>query len=260
MKRSDYVGLGAVGVILAAFVLSEKSDDGSGGTAPAAEPQERAVIYADVEECRRAGVLDTETCEREFGSARSQHVSVAPKFLSQGECETSYGPGRCQSAIWNGASVFVPALAGFMIANHLSAGRSTQPLMPGIVGRGQSCPPGQVPQQVGAHDPNRPPVPGAPGLQQAIPNCVPAQARSGSTTGSGWRSYSTARGDSIYFDSSSSRRNEVAVPREAATRPAARYSYGTPSAPARASFSSSSSVSRGGFGSSGRSFFSSSSS
>lgn len=247
MKRSDYVALGAVGVLTAGFLIAENSGPSGGADT---EPTESALIYASVEECIKAEVLDRASCEREFGAAKTQHVSVAPKFSKQAECEAHYGAGKCQSSPWSGAEVFVPIFAGVMIANYLSGNRQAQPLMPAINGRALPCPPGMTPAQMPGCIPPRQPQQ----QQSSSSSSASSFSRGSSSSGSSWRWFSTGNGDTVSSDSSD--RGRSTVTRSSTERPSARSSFGVPSA--RASFSSSSSISRGGFGSSGRGFSSSS--
>lgn len=239
MKRSHAILLGATGIIIAGAWL------GSGDDKPETKD---AAIYADVEECVKSAVLTRADCEAQFRDASERHVTAAPKFQSQASCEVEYGASQCKPATFNGASVFVPAMIGFLVANHLSNSRQAQALMPPLR-RATPCPPGQTPE--------------------TMPGCYAPRTTTGSGTSSssssssGWRSFSTSGGDTV------SRRDNAPggiakVPTSAAAAPAARTTMGAV-APRAASVSSSShssssssSVSRGGFGSTGHSSSSSS--
>lgn len=212
MKRSTAILLGATGVVLVGAWL---------GREPKREPETDALLFTSVAECLNAGALSRETCENEFAAARESHQSTAPRFTGQGECESQYGSGSCQPATIAGTSYFIPAMAGALIASHLINQRRAQALLPPLARAGATCPPGQTPQ--------------------TVPGCV---MRSTSSTSGGWRSFSTATGYSLNRSSSAS--PGLRVPSDVATRPAPRTSVG-PIAP-RPSISSSS-VSRGGFGS-----------
>lgn len=237
MKRSHAIMLGATGIILAGAWL---------GSGPGSDEARDAAIYNDVDECIRAGVLAGDTCREQFRAANDKHLETAPKFASQSSCEAEYGAAQCKPAAFNGASVFVPAMIGFLVANHLAGNRQPQALMPPLR-RAGPCPPGQTPE--------------------TMPGCYAPRQQGGSSSssgsggGSGWRSYSTAGGDTV------SRRENAPggvakVPSSAALAPSARASVGAvaPRAPvSRSASSSSSTTSRGGFGSTGRSISSSSS-
>ncbi len=88
------------------------------------------------------------TCENEYAKASQQSVEDAPKFQALSDCEAEYGASQCRPAMWNGASVFIPALAGVLIARSLAnAGQTTsQPLYPPRTGPA-ACPPGYNPAE-----------------------------------------------------------------------------------------------------------------
>jgi uncharacterized protein YgiB involved in biofilm formation len=208
MKRSTQIGLAAVGVVLVAS-LWPRSDDSS----------EENLVYNSLADCRAAGQLSSTQCEQRFNEASANHVRDAKKFTSASQCEAEYGSGGCQSAVWNGAQVIVPALAGIMLARSFAqGGGAAQPLLPPT---NQACPPGSQ----------------AEGCQQA---------RSSSSGGGG------SGGSSGYRHSSSS------SSRAYSTTSGATVVARAGSAPGSATATSVSS--RGGFGSTSRSFSSSSSS
>ncbi|MCA0401017.1 MAG: DUF1190 domain-containing protein [Proteobacteria bacterium] len=233
MKRSHAIALGATGVILAGAWLGRGSGDES----------KDAAIFSDTTECVRSGLLTREQCEEQYRNAEANHLAAAPKFANSGECENQYGAGQCKPASFNGASVFVPAMIGMMVANHLSNNRRAQALLPPQRGI-PLCPPGVTPQMQ--------------------PGCVvPRQASSSSSSSSsssGWRSYSTSSGYGVSRQDGPT--NATArVPGAATTPPAPRHSLGAVSArsssigtsSSASSSRSGSTVSRGGFGSTGRS-------
>lgn len=226
MKRSTAILLGATGIVLVGAWL---------GRTPKTDPDAEASIFTSVAECINSGTLTRETCEAEFAAARETHQSTAPRFTTQGSCEGQYGQGSCQPATIAGTSYFIPAMMGAMIASQLANQRRAQALLPPLQGA-QPCAPGFTPA--------------------TQPGCVVQQPRSSSGSSSGgWRSFSTAGGYSVSRSSSAS--PTVRVPSDAVARPAPRSSTG-PIAP-RPSVSSSS-VSRGGFGSTASSISRSSSS
>jgi len=203
MKRSTQIGLAAVGVVLVATTWSL-----IGG-----KDEEESLVYNSLAECRAAGQLSATQCEQRFNEASANHLRDAKKFTSNANCETEYGAGSCRSSTWNNAQVFIPALAGIMLARGLAqGGGAAQPLLPPTQ---QACPRGS---------------------QQ--PECQQARSSS-SSSGSGYssggsrsRAYSTTAGQALVARNVSS--------------------TGVASVPSVAS--------RGGFGSTARSFSSSSSS
>lgn len=207
MKRSTQIGLAAAGVVLVATIW------GSGRE----EATEDSLVYNSLADCRAGGQLTSTQCEQRFNEATANHLRDAKKFSSTSACEAEYGSGSCRSAVWNGASVVVPALAGFMLARSLAqGGGAAQPLLPPTR---EACPAGS-----------------------AAPECQQARSSSSGSSGGGYggrgsssssaRAYSTTSGAALVARSGSS-------PGVTTTTTA---------------------TSRGGFGSTARSFSSSSSS
>lgn len=241
MKRSHAIALGATGIIAAGAWL------GSGTTRVGDDtPTVEAGIYADANECISARVLTREVCEAEFDKAAATHTASAPKFADRATCETQYGANQCKSSTFNGASVFVPAMIGMLVANHLSNQRQSQPLYPNRNAL-PPCAPGQGPQTQ------------QPGTPQMMPTCAPASSSSGSTSSS--RSYSTASGYLVGRSMGAFASNAMQIPAAIAAAPAARSSVipaGTPRSAPTSIPASSGTVARGGFGSTGRASSSSS--
>lgn len=211
MKRSTQIGLAAAGVVLVASYWSL-----SGGET------DDSLIYNNVAECRAANQLSASQCEQRFNEASANHLREAKKFGSTAACEQEYGSGGCQSAVWNGAQVAIPALAGIMLARQfMSGGGAAQPLLPPT---SSACPPG-----------TRQPGSGRPECEQ------PARSSSSSSSSSGG-----------YYGGSSSRSRAYTTASGQAMVARNISSTGKASTPSVAS--------RGGFGSSSRSYSSHSSS
>lgn len=176
MKRSEYIAIGAVGLLaFAAFWPRNVTSVGGGGSE---EPiLNDAQAFATAEECRAAPGMTPERCERAFDAVRQAAVGAAPRFGDQSACEAEYGAGQCRSSTWNGASVFVPALVGVLVGRAIAnAGQPTsQPLYPPRAG------PANCPQ--GAATPNQ-------------PECAP-QSRSSGSSGAFGRTYSTGSGRTV---------------------------------------------------------------
>lgn len=239
MKRSHAIALGATGIIFAGLWM------GRGVQKVGDETPKDAAIYASTEECIRAGVLGSDVCEAEFRKAADSHLAAAPKFPSQGACETQYGASQCRPATYNGASVFVPAMVGFMVANYLSNQRQAQPLLPPNAMGAAPCPPGVTPAM-------------QPGC--LMPRQASNSSSSSSSSSSGWRSYSTSSGTNVSRTETGNGVAKVPGSATSAAFTSARSTTSSPSSHTTTSTSSSSTVSRGGFGSTGRSTASSSSS
>ncbi len=255
MKRSEYIAIGAVGVLLVATfwprtdpnrdpVIDTTSAGGSGFT---------TLAFASLDECRQSQAVTEQTCAAEFGKAQTASVADAPKYDALADCEAEYGANQCRPATWNGAQVFVPALAGVLLARNLAGGvASSQPLYPPRTGP-QTCPPG-----VSHAD---------------RPECQ-ARASSGSGSGgsaSGRTYYSTGSGRivgraagattaDVFMPSRTTVSRTTVTPRGGSFGGGSGSLGGSSSSSARSgtfSQSSSATTSRGGFGSSGSSFGSS---
>ncbi|TCR62746.1 DUF1190 domain-containing protein [Bosea sp. BK604] len=162
MKRSTQIGLAAVGIVLVASFW------------PRAEEPEEDLVYNSLADCRAAGQISATQCEQRFNEASANHLRDAKKFSNSSQCEAEYGAGGCQNAVWNGAQVVIPALAGIMLARQfMQGGGAAQALLPPTR---QACPPGSQ-----------------------LPECQPA--RSSSSSGGGGGGSSSSRS----FSSSSTR-------------------------------------------------------
>lgn len=172
MKRSTQIGLAAAGVVLVATIWANSGD----------ETQEDSLVYNSLAECRSAGQLTSTQCEQRFNEASANHLRDAKKFTSTAACESEYGAGSCRSAVWNGAQVVIPALAGIMLARSLSqGGGAAQPLLPPTR---EACPPGSQAQE----------------CQQARSSSSSSGSSSGSYGGrssSSSRAYSTTSGAAL---------------------------------------------------------------
>jgi uncharacterized protein YgiB involved in biofilm formation len=251
LKRSEVIALGAVGLLMtAAFWPSNEQ------AIPAADPALKpgdgfqTLAFASLAECKDSQAVTAATCETEYAKASQITVEDAPKFEALKDCEAEYGASQCRPATWNGASVFIPAMAGVLIARSLTnavAARS-QPLYPPRTGPGV-CPPGvSVAER---------------------PECVPRSSSSSSSSsgggGGGSRSsggsywfYSTGTGSTVGRTSTSAVTDTVLPTRSATSRSSVSRStsFSSPSSSSSVSRSStsysspsSSTVSRGGFGS-----------
>jgi hypothetical protein len=221
MKRSSMIFLGATGILVAGAWLGRS-------TGPLGH-DEKANIYDDVNACVTAQVLTRDQCEAEFAAARGRHLSEAPRFSNSAACESQYGSGQCQPATIAGTSYFLPVMAGILAGQMLANRRPAQALLP----------------------PLRTQQPCAPGFTPATqPGCVVQRSSSTTSSGGGWRSYSTSSGSALSRNTAGP--TTVTVPRGTVTT---RSNTGSSTIN-----SPSFSVTRGGFGSTARSTSASSSS
>jgi len=255
VKRSEYIALGAVGLLaFATFWPRGSSEPPAADPAVAAGGQDgfQTLAFANLAECKDSQAVTALICENEYAKASQQSVEDAPKFEAVADCEAEYGASQCRPASWNGASVFVPALAGVLIARSLAnAGQATgQPLYPPRTGPG-ACPPGY-----GAAD--------RPECAQRTGSSSGGSSSSGGGSSSSRRYYSTGSGRVVGRVGGAAVADMILPPRSAVSRStvtrAGSYggSVGSGSSFSRSSTPSSSysspTVSRGGFGSTGRSF------
>ncbi len=90
---------------------------------------EDAFAYNDVNECVAAGNYDRATCQSEFDHAQGLHESVAPKYQNSTECQSDFGEERCyQRRSSSGGMIWLPFMAGYMLAPRGSSRVATQPL------------------------------------------------------------------------------------------------------------------------------------
>jgi uncharacterized protein YgiB involved in biofilm formation len=232
LKRSEYIALGAIGLLVAATVWPRSSEAPS---TPALTGNDgfQTLAFANLEECRASQIVTAAICETEFGKTAQTSIADAPKFNTAEACQGEFGANACRTATWNGASVFIPALAGVLIARSLtnSANMTSQPLFAARTGPA-ACPSGVN--------------------TTAFPQCAPRSGSSGTTF------YSTGGGGLIGRANTS----PTVVSRGSVPRTGSAFSGGTvttqPLAANRSGMSTSSpspspTVSRGGFGSTGRS-------
>ncbi len=253
MKRSEVIVLGAIGLLMtAAFWPSNQQKLPPEDAALTSGDGFQTLAFASLDECKAAQAVTAQTCDLEFGKSEKVSVADAPKFEALKDCESEYGASQCRPAQWNGASVFVPALAGVLIARSLAsaAAARSQPLYPPRIGPA-SCPPGASIVE--------------------RPECAPRNASGGSSSSSSGSSssgrsyYSTGTGRTIGRTATSFVADAVLSARTPVSRSTVNRSasFSAPSSSntsvSRSSTSSPSpTVSRSGFGSTGRSMSSSS--
>jgi uncharacterized protein YgiB involved in biofilm formation len=203
VKRSEYIILGAAGLIIVAAFWPKTEKPGDNG-----EP----LVFATPQDCKTGGSFTAAECDEQWAKASQAQLAAAPKFSDNAACEASHGAGQCRPATSSANSLFVPAMAGFMLARQFSGGPPVgQPLYPT---RQQPCPPGVDASQ--------------------RPDCTAANRSSSSGGSSGT---SSGRSSSSYRTGS----GQVLVPFAGGG--------GRVSSPSSYSSPASSTTSRGGFGS-----------
>jgi uncharacterized protein YgiB involved in biofilm formation len=120
LKRSEYIAIGAVGLLLLATVWPRDSEPPLAlDPGIATGDGFQTLAFASLDECRSAQVVTAATCDTQFRDAQGAGIADAPKFDALDKCEGEFGANACRPAQWQGASVFVPALAGVLIARSL---------------------------------------------------------------------------------------------------------------------------------------------
>jgi len=75
--------------------------------------------YLTLSDCERDGVYPAEICRESYDAALADDQSHAPRYDARGACEAVHGPNACAPRITDQGQVFVPLLAGFVIARML---------------------------------------------------------------------------------------------------------------------------------------------
>ena len=89
------------------------------------EEREQALVFSTQEECAQSSLTTTAQCEADFANAKALHPHVAPKYISQQECEADFGAGQCETApqqTTTGHSVFMPMMMGFLAGQMMNSG------------------------------------------------------------------------------------------------------------------------------------------
>lgn len=134
MKRSHVVSLvllGAAGV--AAYALSSSN--------PLPEDTAEASVFKGLDDCLVRRDVDPALCRAGFEQAQRAHAQAAPRFEAKEDCEKQFGSGQCNGSLMPNNSggfstYFLPALAGYAIARSVQ-GPGAQPAAQPLYG----CPP-----------------------------------------------------------------------------------------------------------------------
>lgn len=216
MKRSEQIILGAAGLIIVAAFWPKTETP---------EETTQALVFGSPTECKNSGAITATECDTQWSRAAEQQLATAPKFERSADCETTYGTGQCRESRWNGASVFVPTMVGFMLARQFGASgpQVVQPLFPAGA-QASACPPGADPA--------------------LRPDCAASRSGGGSSSssrssGSSSRAFTTSSGKLVVAGSRTGTSTGTStVPRSATSSPSVNTHV----------------ASRGGFGSSAHGF------
>lgn len=107
MKRSRMLYLAVLGTV-------------GGGLSGCAGDDQPALVFNNLDECKASSQTTAQICEDGYAQAQANHLKTAPQFNDKSDCETDFGDGRCQQITTStGSNVFIPAFAGFMVAQLL---------------------------------------------------------------------------------------------------------------------------------------------
>ena len=75
-------------------------------------------VYTSLAQCEKENSV--KVCEDAQKAAQGEHTASAPLFASTAECEAQWGAGRCEPGHGSYTHMFVPMMAGFMLAHALN--------------------------------------------------------------------------------------------------------------------------------------------
>lgn len=82
------------------------------------ESQPTGALMASVSECTGVHKLSIAECKTAYENALAEHARLAPRFEQWGECNDQFG--ACQSITADGASWWIPPMAGFLVGYAVS--------------------------------------------------------------------------------------------------------------------------------------------
>lgn len=117
MKRSRSIDISAMrktaGLTVAAKPLALAI---AAATFSGCSSNEPATVFKSVQECVEANAGTQEQCQQAHDDALAEAKRTGPKFTTRNDCEYNYGAGQCQQYNNNGQSVFIPLMAGYVLA------------------------------------------------------------------------------------------------------------------------------------------------
>ncbi|MFZ9583661.1 MAG: DUF1190 domain-containing protein [Pseudohongiellaceae bacterium] len=77
---------------------------------------EQGVVYQDAAECSAQNPEASEQCSSDYQAALAAHPALAPKYVSQEECEADFGGERCEPAPerHSQGSFYMPMMMGYL--------------------------------------------------------------------------------------------------------------------------------------------------
>ncbi len=91
-----------------------------------------ALVFNNPDECSALYGYTPAECQAEFEQAMALHTEVAPRYLSQEDCEADFGQGSCETvpSTHQGSGFFMPMMMGYMVGRMLSASSQATPAAP----------------------------------------------------------------------------------------------------------------------------------
>lgn len=121
MKRSRSIDISAMrktaGMTVAAKPLALAI---AAATLSGCSSKEPTTVYKDVQECVAANAGTQEECQQAYEEAREEAKRTGPKFANRNDCEHNFGAGQCQQYRSGGQSIFMPMLAGYVLAGAIN--------------------------------------------------------------------------------------------------------------------------------------------
>jgi len=120
MKRSDVVRLALLGVGAGTLIGLEVWSNGG-------EETVAADLFSSPDHCKSSGRYGAAQCEQAYADASKLDEQKAITYKSREDCEADFTPGSCREVTAAGSSgssslssLFVPAMAGFLVGRALS--------------------------------------------------------------------------------------------------------------------------------------------
>lgn len=114
MKRSRKISLSFLGAAPLALVACSSS------------PKEHDLTYQSLDECISDGKATPAACSTAYDQSLQIHYRQAPRFYSEGSCESEHG--SCMRYSEGGQSFWIPAMMGFLAGHYVSSyGSSRRP-------------------------------------------------------------------------------------------------------------------------------------
>ena len=86
-----------------------------------ADSSGEAMVYQDVANCAKDGVVSESVCQYQYNNAWTEHLRVAPRYDTESLCEQDFTAG-CQQV---SSGEYIPTMQGFMLQAQSSASRGS---------------------------------------------------------------------------------------------------------------------------------------